>query len=128
MVAVWVAIILAETLHGTLRTLLLEPAIGGPQARQVSVFTGSAIIFLITLCFIRSMRLSGTVRLLAAGLLWVVLTAAFEIALGRYVLGLNWDRLLADYDLPNGGLLGIGLFFMFLSPLIAHRMTAGPPD
>jgi hypothetical protein len=45
--AVWLLIISAEVVHGTLRTLFLAPLIGDFHARQVSVFTGSAIILTI---------------------------------------------------------------------------------
>jgi hypothetical protein len=45
--AVWLLIILAETIHGTLRTLLLVPLMGDFPARQVSVFTGAVVIFTV---------------------------------------------------------------------------------
>jgi hypothetical protein len=45
--AVWLLIILAESVHGTLRTLLLVPVVGDFPARQISVFTGAVIIFAI---------------------------------------------------------------------------------
>jgi hypothetical protein len=45
--AVWLLIILAESIHGTLRTLLLVPVVGDFPARQISVFTGAVIIFAI---------------------------------------------------------------------------------
>lgn len=46
-IIVWLIIIAAESFHGTLRTLFLEPAIGDFRARQISVFTAALIIFAI---------------------------------------------------------------------------------
>jgi hypothetical protein len=51
-----------------------------------------------------------------------VLTVAFEIALGRFVLDVPWERILSDYNLCRGGLLPLGLLFMAAAPLIAGRL------
>lgn len=120
--AVWLAIIAAESVHGTLRQLFLAPVVGDFRARQIAVFTGMAIILaVVTLC-IRWLRLPDTLARLQVGLLWVVLTVAFEVALGRLVLGASWARILEDYDLPHGGLMGFGLLFLALSPVFATRL------
>ncbi len=118
--AVWWVIIAVESVHGTLRQLLLVPLLGDFRARQVSVLTGSLLIFLVAWLFVRWLGATGRRALLGIGLLWVVLTVVFEIALGR-LLGFEWSRLLEDYDLPHGGLMGLGLVAMFLTPLFAAR-------
>jgi hypothetical protein len=119
---VWLVIMLAETLHGILRTLLLQPLIGDFTARQVTVFTGSAMILLIALLTIRWLGATTITQLIGAGLLWLVLTAGFEIVLGRLILNLSWERLAEDYNLLNGGLLPIGLIFLTLSPMLAAKL------
>jgi hypothetical protein len=121
-VLVWIVIIGVETAHGILRTVLLVPVIGDFPARQVGVFTGSALILGVAVLFIRWVRAGTNRRRLAVGLLWAVLTVLFEIGLGRLVLELPWDRLLEDYDLTRGGFLGLGLLFMAVTPLLAARL------
>jgi hypothetical protein len=120
--AVWFILIVAESLHGTLRQLLLAPLLGDLRARQLSVFTGSLIILGLTYLVIHWLRAETMKDLLAIGLLWVVLTVAFELALGRLMLGFPWERLLADYDLRAGGLILFGFGFLFLAPLIAFKL------
>jgi hypothetical protein len=119
---VWLVIIAVETIHGILRTLLLVPWIGEFPARQVSVLTGSLLIFGITFLFVRWMTAKTGLQLLAVGMLWVALTLLFEIGLGRLVLNLSWDRLTEDYAITRGGLLGFGLLFMAISPLLAAKL------
>ncbi|QQS43249.1 MAG: hypothetical protein IPM63_16095 [Acidobacteriota bacterium] len=118
---VWALIILAESVHGTLRTLFLEPAMGGPQARRLSVLTGALLIFLVTFLFVRWVGARSPGRLLIVGTMWVLLTVAFELLLGRLLLDLSWERIFEDYDLRKGGLMAIGLVFMLFAPLIAAR-------
>ena len=60
------------------------------------------------------------------GGLWVGLTLMFEMGLGR-LMGLGWDRLLADYDLLHGGFMPLGLLAMALTPWAVRRLQAKPP-
>ncbi len=123
--AVWLMIILAESIHGTIRTVLVEPLVGGHRARQLSVVTGALIFFFIALKLIRWTEVRSVRGLVAMGASWVFLTIAFEFALGMLVLGMSYERLLADYDIANGGLMPIGLAILLFTPLFAYRVTRG---
>ena len=117
---VWLVIIVAESIHGALRQVFLAPALGDFRARQVSVLTAIVIIFIIAWFSIRWIGASSARTALGVGAVWVMLTLAFEVALGR-LLGFEWSRILADYDLRHGGLMLLGLVAMLLTPLIAAR-------
>lgn len=121
--AVWLIIIAVETAHGVLRALLLVPIVGDFSARQLSVFTGSLLIFIVTLLLIKWIDAKSTVQLVMVGALWVILTILFEVMLGRLVLDLSWDRITEDYDITRGGLLGFGLMFILVSPLLSKVLT-----
>jgi uncharacterized membrane protein len=125
--AVWLVIIVAESVHGTLRELLLRPHVGDLRARQIAVFIGVFIILGIAYAFIRRLRAETTKVLLLVGLLWVALTITFEFALGRWVLGYSWERMTEDYDLRRGGLLSFGMVVLMLAPLIAARLRGATP-
>lgn len=112
----------AEVMHGIVRTVWLAPQVGDFRARQIAVVSGSLLILLIASLTIRWMRIRNGSALLTIGGLWVALTLAFEIALGRWVLDYSWEHLASDYDLRHGGLLPIGLLVMAMSPWLAARM------
>ena len=119
---VWLVIIATESLNGALRRLLLSPEVEF-GVRQVSVVIGSIIIFAVTWLFMDWIRVRTTRAALAIGALWVVLTLAFEIALGR-LTGAGWEYILADYDLPQGGLMPLGLLAMGLTPWAVSWLQA----
>ncbi len=122
-VAVWFILIAAESLHGTLRELLLKPYVGDFRARQIALFTGVLIILGVAYAFIRWIRAESTRALLLVGLLWVTLTLAFEFSLGLFVLGYSWVRMMEDYDITRGGFLSFGMIVLWLSPLIATKLS-----
>jgi hypothetical protein len=119
---VWLILIAAEILHGIARGVFLVPFVGDFQSRQIGVLTGSLIIFIIALVFVRWIGASRSTQLLGIGLLWGVLTLAFEILFGRFVVGASWERLLSDYNVLEGGLMPFGMTFLVLSPWVAGKV------
>ncbi|MEZ5344627.1 MAG: hypothetical protein R2681_03630 [Pyrinomonadaceae bacterium] len=118
---VWLLIICTETLHGILRELIFSPIFGDFRARQFAVFTGMILIFAVTYFCISWIRVPDRNSLFLLGFSWVMLTVLFEAGLGIWVLGLPVGRILEDYDITKGGLMGAGLLFMFFCPfLTAH--------
>ena len=119
---VWLLIVLAESGQGALRRLLVSPEVEF-AVRQVSVLTGALVIFAITWFCLGWLRLRTAGEALGVGGLWVALTLLFEIGLGR-LMGVGWDRMLADYDLLHGGLRPLGLLAMALTPWVVRRLQA----
>lgn len=114
---VWMVFMLAETAHGALRELFIAPAIGGLRARQLGVFIGCVLVFIIAWLMARWLNARTRREQWLVGGFWVALTVIFEFALGR-ALGLTWGRILADYNPLQGGLMLLGLAFMFCTPML----------
>jgi len=70
--AIWLLLMTAEVIHGTLRTLFLAPRVGDFLARQIAVGTGSLIILGIVALTRRWLRAESARSQLGVGLLWVV--------------------------------------------------------
>jgi hypothetical protein len=119
---VWLGLIIAETSHGVVRTLYLAPVLGDFRARQLAVFTGSALILTLAVMVIRWLHPANAAEALGVGVVWLVLTLIFELAFGRYVLHATWARIAEDYNLVRGGLLSIGLLVLTAAPLVAARL------
>lgn len=114
-------IIFAESVHGTLRQLFLAPLVGDFTARRIAFFTGILLIFGITYLFFDLIKAPSVKSLFVVGLTWMILTALFEFGLGIFVLNYSWERMFEDYDLSRGGLMGLGLIFMFFVPYLAAK-------
>ena len=127
-IAIWLVLICAEIMHGIARGIFLVPHVGEFRSSQIGVFTGSIIILVIALAFVRWIGAIRTTDVLAVGVLWLVLTLAFEVGFGRFVVGATWDRLAADYNVLEGGLLPFGMLILLLSPLIAGKVRGVRPS
>lgn len=119
---VWLLIILAESIHGTLRQIFIAPLVGDLTARRIAFFSGIILIFLITWICIRWIAAPSIRSLFNIGLMWAILTVLFEFGLGFFVLDYSWERMFEDYDLSRGGLMGFGLLFMVFAPFLADRI------
>ena len=118
---VWLLMMALETIHGVLRNRFLVPVVGAVGASQIGVLLGSALIVAIAILLIGWIHPASERALLTIGVLWLVLTVAFEFGVG-HALGRSWAALLADYDLSRGGLLSIGMVVLALSPWIAAQV------
>ena len=120
--AVWLLIVFAESVHGTLRQLFLAPLVGDFSARRISFFIAVLLIFLITYFSIRWINAPTVKSLFAVGLMWMILMTLFEFGLGHFVMNYSRERMLEDYDLSRGGLMAFGLLFMFFAPWLAAKL------
>ncbi len=120
--AVLLVIIFAESVHGTLRQLFLAPLIGDFAARRIAFFVAILLIFLITYFFIRWISAPNVKSLFAVGVMWAILMTLFEFGLGILVMNYSWERMLEDYDVSRGGLMGFGLLFMVFAPWLAAKL------
>lgn len=119
---VWLVMMGVEFCHGALRTIFLLPLLGDRAARQVSVLTGSLLIVFIAYVFIQWIRAGSAGAQLVVGVLWLMLTIAFEVWVGHYVFKLPWESVAEDFNLLKGRLMPLGLVVLTVSPMIATRL------
>jgi hypothetical protein len=121
-IIVWLMFIVTESLNGTVRIFYLIPALGDPLAHQISFAIGVVLIVTTATIFIPWFQASRISQLLEIGILWLLLTAGFELVLGRFVLGYSWQQIAADYNIYQGGLMPYGLVLLTLSPIVAAKI------
>lgn len=131
-IALWLLIVLAESIHGTVRQLFVAPLLGDLPSRQWGVLTACVLIFLIAWLGSRWLGAVAFAQQLCVGALWVLLMLVFEFSLGT-ALGYPPERLLADYNLAAGGFMGFGMLFLLFAPALAARVRGvttppKPPD
>jgi hypothetical protein len=115
--AVWLLIAALETAHGIVRGLWLEPALGAAAAQRLGFALGCVIVVGTAWATSRWLGASTRAAQWQAGLLWLLLMLGFELAVGR-ARGFGWQRIAAEFDPRQGGLMLLGLLLMFLAPML----------
>jgi hypothetical protein len=122
---VWVILAFITIVFAVFREAVFIPATGlnGTLARALLLPFGIAYTFVIAYIFLGKTKApysaSDTVKI---GLLWLILTIAFEFTFGSLVMGNTLAKLIADYNLFAGRTWPIFLLGLLLSPIIAGKL------
>jgi hypothetical protein len=114
----WLVFMVTAILNGTFRVAILLPSMSEHRAHLVStaVLCVALIVEIGIFLDIAGNYSSGS--LLALGLMWTLLTVAFEFGFGRYVARESWVTLLENYDVLRGRVWIAVLLVLLLTPLI----------
>jgi hypothetical protein len=120
--AVWLGILLLANLNGAVRELWLIPAMGQIAGRAVSTVALSVLVFLITWLTVGWIRPASTGDALLIGVIWLLLTLAFEFVAGHYVFHKPWAELTVDYNVARGRIWPLVLVVVLFAPLWTARL------
>lgn len=123
--ALCLALASVETLHGIARAAWLVPRVGKKAALKISIVTGSVLAFGVCYAFVPGIGFTRTDELLGLGVLLAGFMAAFDIALGKWVLRLPWQRVLRDFDPRTGNYLVCGLGALAVWPWLVMQFAGG---
>ena len=118
--------ILIAVANGALREAWLVPRLGEHAARQVSTLILIALFAVYIGYVTRRWPIASSGEALAVGVLWLVLTLGFESALGRFVSGLSWPQLVAEYNLAAGRLWALVPIWVAAAPYVFFRVWRQP--
>jgi len=120
----WLLLFVVMFANGAIRVLLLQPKLGEDLARQVASLSGVALVLLVSWVFVRASPSANAAQLLWIGVAWLCATVAFEFSFGRFVSGLSWQALLADYNFLRGRLWSLILISVCLGPWLCGTVRA----
>ncbi len=112
----WLLLFVVMFTNGGIRVLVLQPQFGEALARQVASVSGAAFVLLVSWLFVRVSPQAKSAQLWWVGVAWLIATLAFEFLFGRFVSGLSWQALWADYDILHGRLWSLILISVCLGP------------
>lgn len=111
-------------LNGMFRESVLAKMVSELRTHQLSCLTGILFFFGYTWLLSLQWPLESTRRALTIGLVWLLLTVAFELCFGHYMAHHSWRRLFQDYNVLAGRLWVLVLLVVALLPLIVFKMRS----
>lgn len=121
-VIVWLGLVVLAVLNGVTRNTLLTHRLGEQSGHVISTLTLTAVIFLVAWLSTPWIGPANAGEAVTIGLIWVLLTMAFEFLAGHYLFGHSWEKLRADYNVARGRVWALVLLASLLAPVWAERM------
>lgn len=118
---VWGGICLAAILNGAFREKILTPRTGEQAGHVISTLILMAIILLGTIWAFPWMKTSTAREAWLTGVLWMVLTLAFEFLAGHFLFHTPWRSLLVDYKITRGRLWVLIPLSTLIAPILAFQ-------
>ena len=111
----------AEVLNGIVRMRYLVRWLDKPRAQVLSVATGLALASAVCRYFAPYWPVHDVPGLLGLGVGLAAFMAAFDVAVGRWLLHRSWPQMAADFDPRTGNYLSLGLVLLCAVPLGVGR-------
>ena len=113
----WLPMILIAFANATIREVLLIKHLSEIRAHQLSTITLIIFCSIYTWYVLPYLDVHNSKKAFLIGLIWVVLTVAFEFTLGR-LTNKSWEHLFQDYNLLSGRIWLLFIICLFLLPYL----------
>jgi len=124
-VVAWLPGIPIAIANGILREVVYKARLDDLQAHQLSVVSFILLFGVYVWLVLPWLKLSTRAQAAHVGLLWLVLTVAFEFLFGHYAMGHSLKTLLHDYNIASGRLWILVLLWIAIAPYIGFRLRMG---
>ncbi len=122
-VGIWFVFLVIAFGLGAVREGLLRPRIGEAKAHVIGTLIAVAFMILVIYAFIQRVHGSCSMTdLILIGVIWLVMTVAFEFGFFHFVMGKPWEALLADYNVLRGRIWVLVLATVLLGPIIVGTL------
>lgn len=118
----WFAMLAIAIANGALRQMTFGQYMAELHAHQLSTAIGCVVIGLFIWFVVRKWPPSSSRHAVRIGLMWLVLTVAFELAMGRFLMHRAWLELVPDYSLMEGRVWVVFLAWLTIAPYLFYRL------
>lgn len=113
----FILIALAETFNGIFRIKFLSKKLGVKKAKISSFLLGSTIILILNLILLPWIAPDNITDAFLIGFMWMSLMIAYDVYVGRVLFKITWRKIIEDFNIFKGNLLGIGMIFILILPV-----------
>lgn len=121
-VLAWVPMLMIAAANGAIRQATFAKSMTELHAHQLSTFIGSILIGLFMWFVIRAWPPSSEGQALLVGIVWLLLTVAFEFFMGLALARRPMSQVLHDYNLMAGRLWVLFLAWLAIAPWVFFRL------
>lgn len=124
-VLAWFPMLAIAVANGALRQTIFAKHMPELRAHQLSTLLGAVLIGVFIWFIIGAWPPSSGRQAWQIGLVWLVLTVAFEFFMGLVLAHRPLAQVLRDYDLLAGRVWLLFLVWLTVAPWVFHRLRGG---
>jgi hypothetical protein len=121
-VLAWFPMLLIAVANGALRQMTFAKVMPELRAHQLSTLIGSVLIGVFIWFVIRTWFPLSSGQALVIGLVWLLLTVAFEFFMGLVLAHRPLSQVLHDYNLMAGRVWVLFLMWLTVAPWVFFRL------
>jgi hypothetical protein len=114
----WLVFMVSAIVNGAFRVSVLQMSLSEHLAHLISTAILCVVLFIEINVFLGLVGDYSDASLLALGVMWTLLTFAFEFGFGHYVAGDSWGALLENYDVRKGRVWPAVLVVVLITPVL----------
>jgi hypothetical protein len=118
----WLGLAVLGVINGVLRNALYADLCGELAAHQLSTLILMILLTGYTWVFSLIWKPQSARQAFIIGVIWLVLTVAFEFIFGHYYVGHPWPSLFYDYNLLAGRIWILLLIWALFVPLVVYKL------
>ncbi len=118
----WFGLLILAIINGTIRDYTYLKSLGEYRAHQLSTITLLILMSIYCLIIFSNWRLTSSNEAITVGIIWLLLTLAFEFLFGHFVGGHSWEKLIAQYNIFSGNLWVLIVIWTALLPLVCYKI------
>ncbi len=117
-VLAWIPMLVIAVANGALRQATFGKVMPELRAHQLSTLIGSVLIGLFIWLVVRTWPASSSRQAVLIGLVWLLLTVAFEFFMGLVLAQRQLSQVLHDYNLLAGRIWVLFLIWLTIAPWV----------
>jgi hypothetical protein len=121
-VIAWAPMVVIAVANAAVREWWYAKRVTELRAHQISTASALVLLGAYIWVIIRLWPPESPKEALAVGLMWLVLTVAFEFLFGHYGARHSWSRLLHDYNILAGRVWALVLLWVAIAPYVFLRL------
>ena len=118
----WFGMPFVAIINAVIREKVYKKFTGELAAHQISTLLLIIFIGIYTWLVSLGWHLDNAGEALTVGIIWVILTVAFEFGFGRLVMKHSWERLFTDYNILKGRIWILVLIWTLFAPLAVNSI------
>jgi hypothetical protein len=118
----WIPMVFIAVVNGAIRDLTYKQFFGDLTANQISTATGILLFGIYIWAIGLKWKIESARQAFAVGLIWLVLTEAFELFFFHYAMGHPLEKILENFNIFKGRPWIVILIFVAMAPYIMYKI------